>query len=642
MRLSDVSITKKLFLAFSVVLATVFAMSVVVFLSARSHSAADQRNQAANDAQAVLERAKADTFNQASLAGGFKMTGDLAVLKKVDLAELEFGKDIADIRKLLSQHDDMLNLLEEMVKAHAAWKSAVDVQISLFKDPARRDEAVALAKSPITGQRMNAFRAATQKTFDAVNAFSDAETARAEAAMRSMEWTLGIGGLVAMILSGAMGWLLSRTVGAPVVALTETMKQLSAGDNSVTIRAIGQKDEIGQMADAVQTFKEAAIEKLRLEQEAVEGRRRADAERAENEAARAEAAAQQALVVESVATGLAQLSDGNLIYRLSDRFAPEYEKLRADFNGAVEKLQNTMKVVTTATSTIRSGAGDISRASDDLARRTEQQAASLEETAAALEQITATVRTTAEGSSHASQSVASAKVDAERSGEIVGEAVTAMNNIEKSSQEISQIIGVIDEIAFQTNLLALNAGVEAARAGDAGRGFAVVASEVRALAQRSASAAKEIKTLISVSGQQVKAGVDLVGETGKALDRIVVQVSEINGIVSNIAASTREQATALNEVNGAVSQMDQVTQQNAAMVEEATAASHGLTQEAEELARLIGAFQVGQKGQVATHPTDRRATGPRSQPVQALKPTGRGGAALKPTMEPQAESWEEF
>ncbi|MEK7427503.1 MAG: methyl-accepting chemotaxis protein [Pseudomonadota bacterium] len=305
------------------------------------------------------------------------------------------------------------------------------------------------------------------------------------------------------------------------------------------------------------------------------------------------AAAEQQAVVGALAQGLSNLSAGDLTFRLNTAFAAEYEKLRADFNAAVAKLQSTMGGIAGASNGIRSGTHEISQASNDLARRTEQQAASLEETAAALDQITATVRQTAAGAERARQSMASTQTDAEHGGDVVTRAVNAMGAIEASSGEIAKIISVIDEIAFQTNLLALNAGVEAARAGEFGRGFAVVASEVRALAQRSAEAAREIKALISTSSEQVGLGVGLVAQTGEALKRIVVQVTEVNSVIATIAASAKEQATGLAEVNVAVNQMDQVTQQNAAMVEEATAAANGLAGETGELARMIGEFRTG-------------------------------------------------
>ena len=428
----------------------------------------------------------------------------------------------------------------------------------------------------------------------------------------------------------------------PLTGLTTVMGKLAAGDLSVSIPSLGRKDEVGEMAKAVQVFKEAGARNIRLEQENADARQLTDSERAARQKAEAEMGRTQALVVEAVASGLEQLSAGNLVYRLTASFAPEYEKLRADFNAAMTTLQDTMKIVSGNTATIQAGAAEISVASQDLSRRTEQQAASLEETAAALDQITATVRKTAEGSEHARTVVGLAKSAAEHSGDVVQNAVAAMGGIEKSSQEISQIIGVIDEIAFQTNLLALNAGVEAARAGDAGRGFAVVASEVRALAQRSAAAAKEIKTLISNSDQQVKAGVELVGETGKALSRIVVQVAEVNDIVVVIAASAQEQAAALNEVNSSINHMDQVTQQNAAMVEEATAASHSMSQEAEGLARLLGRFQVGQD--VPDQRGNTRKPSHASAPISVMKTTGFGGAARKtaPIAAANTDSWKDF
>jgi methyl-accepting chemotaxis protein len=296
-----------------------------------------------------------------------------------------------------------------------------------------------------------------------------------------------------------------------------------------------------------------------------------------------------------IGAGLSRLAENDLKHQIDKPFGPAFESLRTDFNRSLEKMRTTLLLIANSTDAIHSGTREISSASDDLSRRTEQQAASLEQTAAALDEITATVKKSAEGADHARQVVVAADENAKKSTVVVREAVAAMDAIAKSAGQISQIIGVIDEIAFQTNLLALNAGVEAARAGDAGRGFAVVASEVRALAQRSAEAAKEIKGLISTSTAQVDHGVKLVAETGKSLERIMIQVAEINDVVSDIAAGAKEQATGLDEVNAAINQMDQVTQKNAAMVEQSTAASHSLSQETDQLSGLIGQFQIGRE-----------------------------------------------
>ncbi|HEY8616943.1 methyl-accepting chemotaxis protein [Phenylobacterium sp.] len=367
-----------------------------------------------------------------------------------------------------------------------------------------------------------------------------------------------------------------------------------------------------------------------------------EAERAANEAQRGEAAERLEAVMSRLAEGLEALADGDLTVRLQGEFPPEYARVQGDFNAAITRLAQVVGVIIGTTSSIGAATGEIGQAADDLSKRTEQQAASLEQTAAALDEITATVRKTAEGANHARDVVQAAREDAERSGEVVRQAVEAMSGIEKSSAQIGQIIGVIDEIAFQTNLLALNAGVEAARAGDAGRGFAVVASEVRALAQRSADAAKEIKGLISASGHQVGVGVDLVGRTGEALERIVAQVADITGVVTEIAASAAEQATGLAEVNTAVNQMDQVTQQNAAMVEQTTAASHSLAQETAQLSQLIGRFKVDEAHAGRPSPAPAPAAAQRPAPARASLPQLRrasaGGAALKL----QPAGWEEF
>lgn len=366
--------------------------------------------------------------------------------------------------------------------------------------------------------------------------------------------------------------------------------------------------------------------------------------------------AEQRIVVNSLTDGLSALAQGDLTHRVTAQFPEAYEQLRNDFNLAVDKLEDALRSINNNASGIRGGAGEVSQAADDLSRRTEQQAATLEETAAALDEITVTVRKSAEGANRANEAVGVAKADAEKGGVVMRDAMIAMSEIEKSSREISQIIGVIDEIAFQTNLLALNAGVEAARAGDAGRGFAVVASEVRSLAQRSSDAAKEIKSLISSSSSQVKSGVQLVTEAGQALNQIMEQVQDINALVSDISASAQEQSSALSQVNIAVNQMDQATQQNAAMVEQSTAASHALNSEAAELARLVERFRISAGESRAAHARtpafaskappalERLASIQKSlqerTPVQKSSSTPAARPALKPLL--QEDDWESF
>ncbi len=363
---------------------------------------------------------------------------------------------------------------------------------------------------------------------------------------------------------------LVRVISRPLVEMTGAMGELARGNLQAHVPNADQQDEIGQLAEAMTAFKNqlAAAERSKAEQTQV--------------------------IVSSIGAGLDHLAKGDLTHRVTSELTGPFAKLKEDFNAALNRLQDTMKNVLNSTHQIATGAGEISQAADDLSRRTEQQAASLEETAAALEEITATVKKTATNAREASSSVELAKTAAEDGGHVVETAPKAMDSLAQSSKQITAIIGVIDEIAFQTNLLALNAGVEAARAGEAGKGFAVVASEVRALAQRSSEAAKEIKALINTSSEHVSDGVKFVGESGQALKHIIDQVLQINSLVTEMAKAAEQQSTGIEQVNAAVGQMDQVTQQNAAMVEESTAASRNLAGETQVLADLVGFFSVGE------------------------------------------------
>jgi len=588
--MNNLRISTKLMVAFAAMIIVMTVSFAVLFFSVQKMGVAANTSKRSLELMTTIETVMLNMTDTQNSMRAF-------VANPAEASQLDdYAESLAKVGKGLDEFEATTDFAEEkagvqqMRTAVATWRQTNgDVILGLAKDPATLEQARVMAGQPSFKSIREAKNAITQAAAE----HSDMHRAARDAAQATAVTALIVGGLVSISIAIAMAMLLSRTIAAPVNAMTRVMRKLAEGDHSVVVSGAGRRDEIGEMAAAVQVFKDAAIEKIRLERDAEDQRRVAEQDRAHREREKADEAAQDAHAISEVAQALSRLSAGDLTYRITAPVAPKAAQLKEDFNAAAARLQDTLRAISGSTSGVRNGSDEIALASDDLSRRTEQQAASLEETAAALDEITATVRRTASGAKDAASLVADARKGAERSGDVVNRAVSAMGQIEHSSTEISQIIGVIDEIAFQTNLLALNAGVEAARAGDAGKGFAVVASEVRALAQRSAEAAKEIKGLISSSSDQVKTGVDLVGQAGEALRQIVSQVADIDRLVGEIAASAQEQATGLHEVNAAVNQMDQVIQQNAAMVEESTAATHSLKGEAGELASLVGRFNVG-------------------------------------------------
>jgi methyl-accepting chemotaxis protein len=620
MNFKDMSVSKKLIGVFALVLVVTAGLGLfsINSLSGLNHKSIDVRDNwlpsisNLGHFQYAMTRYRTAQANVAMSTSEELLKANIANLTKYHaMAEEAWAKYAALITdgeeraladKILSEkanYEPMQGQLEEILKTQGK-----DAGVAFFQTTMR------LA--------FNEFIQAVEKdvTFNQVSAKAAGDLG-AETYQSARLW-ITIALVLAAALCSIFGYVLVRAISKPLTNMTDAMGELARGNLNAHVPHADQHDEIGKLAETMTTFKNQL---------------------AQAEEAKAE---QTRIIVSSIGAGLDHLAKGDLTHRVDADLTGAFAKLKEDFNTAMSRLQDTLKNVLGSTHQITNNAGEISTAADDLSRRTEQQAASLEETAAALEEITATVKKTAVNAKNASTSVIDAKAAAEDGGRVVETAVKAMDSIAQSSKQITDIIGVIDEIAFQTNLLALNAGVEAARAGEAGKGFAVVASEVRALAQRSSEAAKQIKGLINTSSEHVGDGVKYVGETGMALKRIVDQVMQINSLVSEMAQAAEQQSTGIEQVNSAVGQMDQVTQQNAAMVEESTAAARNLAGETKVLTELVGFFSVGQTQYAA--PAASSAPKKPARPAPAARPARRtataGNTALASA--PASDEWAEF
>lgn len=566
--MKNLSIAKKLMIGFGCCFVVTAGLSGVALeklstLNENVHAFADNRLPKA----AALSRLETDfqSYRGSLYRHNAASVGDVAAADTV----------VSDARSKVEKSATALSAIVTAPQAKVIAKNIDDRLEALFRrddvalDLSRRQESEAASQALLNLRNDSA---QIGREFEALHdLFSEQEMAakaEAESDFAKAKLIILIGLLIAIAAVAGALLLMVRLVSRPLNDLSGVIGQIAGGNLNVKLEAEDRRDEVGQLSTSV----------IRLRDQLLA------AERGKEEQAN--------LIVGSIGHGLDALAKGDLTARVTAELSGPFAKLKSDFNDAMQAIETAMRSVSEATNAINSGSADIRQASDDLSQRTEQQAASLEETAAAMHEITETVRQSAEGTTRADAVVTEARNDAQQSGDVVRRAVEAMSGIERSSAEISDIISVIDGIAFQTNLLALNAGVEAARAGDAGKGFAVVASEVRALAQRSADAAKDVKAKITASSEQVEVGVELVSETGKALERIIGRIGEISTLVATIAASAEQQATGLQQVNTAVSEMDGVTQQNAAMVEQATAAARSLANEAAGLAHEVARFRL--------------------------------------------------
>src|SRR5882724_2536443 len=620
------------------------------------------------------------------------------VMKTSLYVNIVIGRHNADAQgKADKAFEDLATVMAQLAKSAAGTSltGAIDqlnADIDIYHKAVVRSGELAASVDELTNKTLPAVAG---KFNGLAEEISKTASTDADDSQKSMEDTISLSvdvmSIVAfggIVLGFGLAWLIGRAIATPIVRMTDAMSKLSAGDNEVEIPALGRQDEIGLMANAVLVFKNNAIEKLRLDAQikADEDRQRQAAE--EQRKLEEAAGAEVAQVVSAAAAGdltkridtasktgffqklgegmnglleavssavgevvsvMSAMAQGDLSKRISGDYHGEFLKLKSDTNTTAEKLAEIVGQTVEGMANIKASTTEIATGATDLSSRTEEQVASLEEIAASIRQLNTTVQQSAENAGQASQLAVAARNSAEGGGEIAGAAVKAMGEIEQSSQKISDIVGMIDEIAFQTNLLALNAAVEAARAGEAGRGFAVVAGEVRALAQRSSQASKEIKALITNSNSQVKQGVELVNKAGSTLGEIVTSVKRVSDIVAEIAAANKEQSASVGEVQEAIGQIEQATQQNAALVEETTAALGSADNQVQAVTDVIGFFKSD--AVVAAKPANTQSPAKGAKAVQA-KLTAR---VAKPSVSPVKSSggkkvaatgtddgWEEF
>lgn len=612
--LSSLNIPKKLAVAFVAINLSAAIMMLVFATNIAMISRSTERTNFHQEIHSKALSLETQILRQNSQVRGYLVTGDDLYLKSYYEGRDEYDATSAELEKELTNPEMRQKLLEsraETLKWRQDWG---DKSIAMVK-AGQRAEAAERVRDAGKAALVSAAVLPLRDLRDYEQAQLQEESSGQSSAITTAWIALAVGGLALIGIAVALQRKLSRDIAVPVGDLTETMSALAAGRNDVSVPGTERVDELGNMARAVLIFRDQAVAKIAADQD--------------REAAMAE-----------IGSKLHDLSQSDLRARL-ENLPDAFATVARDFNDALDQLSGVMLSVRGSINSISTGSSEIRQATTDLSNRSEEQAARLQSSAAAMDEITRKIGESAGIASQASRAMTEARSEAEQGGEVVQRAIEAMNGIDQATKEIAEIITVIDGIAFQTNLLALNAGVEAARAGDAGKGFAVVASEVRALAQRAADAASDVKSRILAATDHVTSGVELVNDTGGSLNRIIERVSSVSESIDNMAETAEQQSTGLLKVNEAITAMDSMTQQNAAMVEETTAATEMLAREAQQLFEAFSIFKVDDSAPIpmrAAAPTPLPAPRAKSAPKPVSAPPVVGNLAVQAN----EDDWSEF
>ena len=490
-----------------------------------------------------------------------------ATVLRISKSGRDEAKDLKKFRDTYAGYVESSNLVYETLKQ--SWNAPTKSETEALRAKAR---SISVKNA---GPKMEATIIALNELVATVKEVAKDVNDAGSATVTSTLLVLALGTLAVVIIGVLIGWLIARFLSRNLANVVKAAQAIGGGDLSAR-SSVATKDEVGTLAQSFNAMGDKLQANMMKEREqaAKTGQFMVDAKRV-----------------------LGKLAQGDLTDQMTSACEGDLEQIKVSLNSAITNLTTTITTVREAAESVTTGAEEITKGNEDLSQRTSEQASSLEETSGAMEEMTSTVKQNADNAKQANQLAIAARDVAGKGGAVTTRAIDAMDEINKSSKKIADIITVIDEIAFQTNLLALNAAVEAARAGEHGHGFAVVAAEVRNLAQRSATAAKEIKGLINESVQRVTDGSELVDQCGKTLEEIVGSVKRVTDIIAEITAASQEQATGIDEVNKAIMQMDEMTQQNAALVEEATSASQSMKEQARELMGQVSSFKLTPTGQ---------------------------------------------